>query len=109
MLALSDVIYCRMFGGDRQYPKVPSPKDLDDYVRPIPSRDPVDLADLRQAVIRCLLDAVVVGGIVFFSSLVGIGWGNFLDVAWISLLSAMVTVGLNFFTSLRKYLSGGGI
>lgn len=108
MLVVSNALYCRMFGGgDRTRRKVP-PGDLDD-LSPPSSVKPIDPGELKQVAIRCLLDAVVVGGIVFFSSLVGIGWQNLIEVARISFLSASVTAGLNFFYSLRKYLSGGGV
>jgi hypothetical protein len=107
MLAISNHLYFRVFGGRQPYCKVPS-RDLDG-LSPTSSLRPIDPDELMQVAIRCLLDAVVVGGIVFFSSLVGIGWQNFFEVARVSFLSAGVTIGLNFFYSLRKYLSGGGL
>lgn len=107
MLAVSSAIYCRVFGDTRPRYRAVAP-DLDD-LPPIPTGGSIDLEELRHVVLKALLDAVVVGGIVFFSSLVGIGWQNFFEVAWVSFISAIVTVGLNFFTSLRKYLARGGL
>jgi hypothetical protein len=96
-----------MFGGSPPRYRAVAP-DLDD-LPPSPAGSAIDPGELGHVILKALLDAVVVGGIVFFSSLVGIGWQNFFEVAWVSFLSAIVTVGLNFFTSLRKYLSGGGL
>lgn len=107
MLAVSNAIYCKIF---KYPPQCSSSRALDlDSLPPISPGGSIDLKEFEHVVIRALLDAIVVGGIVFFSSLVGTGWYNIFEVAWVSLLSATVTVGLNFFTSLRKYLSGGGL
>ena len=55
------------------------------------------------AILLCLIDAAVIGGVVFFSSL-SIAGPDIIASAKISLLSAFVTTGLNFFIGVRRCL-----
>lgn len=65
---------------------------------------PLDPGITLNELLLCLLDAIVIGGIVFFSSLVVTDLSGIFDALKISFASATVTTGLNFFIELRRSL-----
>ena len=57
---------------------------------------------LVEIIAKAIADAVVVGGIVFFSTLASSGYHNLNENIYTSLISSTVASGLSFFTEIRK-------
>ncbi len=57
---------------------------------------------LAEVIIKAVADAIIVGGIVFFSTLASIGYQNINENIYTALLSSTVASGLSFFTELKK-------
>lgn len=57
---------------------------------------------LAEIMLKAIADAIVVGGIVFFSTLASIGYQNLNENLYTALLSSTMASGLSFFTDLRK-------
>ena len=51
---------------------------------------------------RALLDSFIVGGITFFSTMLGLGYVNLFENFKIALISSIMTGGLSFFTELKR-------
>lgn len=59
-------------------------------------------AVLAEVIAKAIADAVIVGGIVFFSTLASIGYTHLDENLYTSLIASTVASGLSFFTELRK-------
>jgi hypothetical protein len=60
---------------------------------------------VNKAVLISFIDAVLIGGITFFSSMAAIGYDNLLVNVKIAFISSVVTAGLSFFTEIRDKIS----
>jgi len=58
---------------------------------------------LKYILLRSSIDAFIVGGISFFSSMIVLGYDNILLNIKVAAISSTVTSGLTFFTELKKY------
>ncbi len=59
-------------------------------------------SNLGVIILRTLLDAFTVGGITFFSTMLGLGYANLIENCKIALISAVMMGGLSFFTELKR-------
>lgn len=57
---------------------------------------------LAEIIAKAMADAIIVGGIVFFSTLASIGIQNMNENLYTALLSSSIASGLSFFTEIRK-------
>ena len=60
---------------------------------------------LEIAVARAAVDAVIIGGVTFFSSMIMFGSGDILTNIKLSLFSATMLGGLTLFTTLKSQMS----
>jgi len=63
----------------------------------------INIDKLKYILLRSFIDAIVVGGISFFSSMIALGYSDILLNIKISVVSSIVTSGLTLFTELKKY------
>ncbi len=59
------------------------------------------LLRFKRAAMYSFVDAILVGGVTFFSSMAVSGYDNLLMSIKIALISSVVTAGLTFFTEMR--------
>lgn len=62
----------------------------------------INTKKLKEIIIVSLLDSVIIGGIVFFSTLASMGVSDIGENIRISLISSVVSSGLSFFTEIRR-------
>ncbi len=62
----------------------------------------IHIDKLKYILLKSFIDAIVVGGISFFSSITVLGYDNILLNLKLVTISSIVTSGLTFFTELRK-------
>ena len=63
----------------------------------------INIDKFKYILLRSFIDAIVVGGISFFSSMIALGYSDILLNIKISVVSSIVTSGLTLFTELKKY------
>lgn len=63
----------------------------------------INIDKLKYILLRSFIDAIIVGGISFFSSMIALGYSDILLNIKISVVSSIVTSGLTLFTELKKY------
>jgi len=115
MLTATEVLYQRLMVRDvcstTKPPEVDVLEDLE-LVRAKSgrrrTREEVFLVRVRCALIKALVDAFIVAGIVFFSGISALGLAEFLNVVHVVGFSAAASGGLAFFTEFRNLLLKGG-
>lgn len=63
----------------------------------------IHINKLKYILLKASIDAIIVGGIAFFSSMTVLGYDNILINFKFMAVSSMFTSGLTFFTELKRY------
>lgn len=66
------------------------------------NKDIVNTSKLKRILVKSFFDSAIVSGIVFFSTLVGIGYVDIWENIKIALVSSIVSGGLSFFSEVKK-------
>lgn len=91
MLHIGTIVYSRIVSIPTICTTINSDNDTGEFLKRV-----------KNAAIYSFIDTVLVGGIVFFSSMVATGYDNLLVNVKISLISSVITAGLTFFTEMRN-------